>query len=73
MFKRQICPICKTGLRMLELDRREPVCPYMGCHNGKKCSRFRRIETGKKDGILSRFIKFSKVLPPPKNSPVRAF
>lgn len=66
MFKRQICPICKTGLRMLELDRREPVCPYMGCHNGKKCSRFKQLERDKNNGVLSRFIKISKVLPPPE-------
>ncbi|MDO4563684.1 MAG: hypothetical protein Q4C12_07605 [Clostridia bacterium] len=38
--KQQLCPSCKTGLDMLRLDKREPLCPFMVCHKGESCSMY---------------------------------
>lgn len=40
-----LCPRCQTGLNALLLDLLEPMCPYIGCHNGYSCSQFREIIT----------------------------
>lgn len=36
-MQKQLCPDCKTGKRMYELDPMAPECPYLSMHNGKTC------------------------------------
>lgn len=43
----QLCPNCQTGAETVKLDEREPMCPYMECHNGTTCTRFVPIEEAK--------------------------
>lgn len=50
MFKRKLCPKCKTGKYTYELDRRSPVCPYIGCYSGKKCPMYVKLEKPQKGG-----------------------
>ena len=57
MFKRKLCPKCKTGKYTYELDRRSPVCPYIGCHNGKKCPMYVKLEKPQKGGFWERITK----------------
>ena len=38
MYKKQLCLYCKTGFSLLQLDKREPMCPYIHMHNGENCS-----------------------------------
>lgn len=40
MDNNNLCQNCKTGADTLSLDEREPMCPYMVCHNGETCSMF---------------------------------
>ena len=42
--KNLLCPNCQTGANALKLDEREPMCPYLSCHNGKSCSMFVPLE-----------------------------
>ena len=47
--KKQLCPQCQTGadsykLDSLKLDSRAPMCPYLDCHNGTHCSKFRELK-----------------------------
>lgn len=37
IWKRQICPRCKTGKESYELDRRSDACPYINCCKKGKC------------------------------------
>lgn len=41
----RLCSECKTGASMLKLDEKEPMCPYIGFHNGKECSKYVAIES----------------------------
>ncbi len=59
------CPVCLTGKRTYELDKREPMCPYIHCYKDKKCCFFVDMNE-KKGGILSRIIKRVSVTPPEK-------
>ena len=59
MFKKKLCPKCKTGKYTYELDKRSPVCPYIGCYRNKRCSMFVRIEP-KKDGFWGHIFKNGK-------------
>ena len=40
MFRRELCSHCQTGKHSYELDSRSPECPYLLCHNGKKCGMY---------------------------------
>lgn len=35
-----LCATCKTGSDMLKLDEKEPMCPYIGFHNGIECTKY---------------------------------
>ena len=72
MFRKKLCPHCKTGKCSYELDPRSPVCPYLSCHNGKKCSMFKMLDEPEKWSFLNRILK-GYLLPPPKIEPVTAF
>ena len=54
MFRKKLCPQCKMGKKAYELDRRSPVCPYLSCHNGRKCTMFEKQDEPKKFGFLRR-------------------
>ena len=45
---KKLCETCKTGADAYKLDKREPMCPYLSCHNGKTCSMYVPIETKNK-------------------------
>lgn len=47
MDNSQLCPNCQTGAKTVKLDEREPICPYMECHNGTTCTRFVPIKEAK--------------------------
>ena len=67
MFKRKLCPKCKTGKYTYELDRRSPVCPYIGCYSGKKCPMYVKLEKPQKGGTLRWFTRKSvSCYPPPE-------
>ena len=38
IWKKQICPRCKTGKDSYELDKRSEACPYISCWKNGKCS-----------------------------------
>ncbi len=42
--KEQLCPICQTGKETYELDKRSPYCPYIACHNGYKCGKYKHLK-----------------------------
>ncbi len=42
--KEHLCPICQTGKETYELDKKSPCCPYIACHNGYKCGKYKKIE-----------------------------
>ena len=65
MFRKKLCPHCKTGKCSYELDPRSPVCPYLSCHNGKKCSMFKMLDEPEKRSFLNRILK-GYLLPPPR-------
>lgn len=52
MFRRKLCPRCKTGKRTYQLDNRSPECPYLACHNGKKCAMYKKLDEHKKQNIF---------------------
>lgn len=52
MFRRKLCPHCKTGKRTYQLDSRSPECPYLACHNGKKCAMYKKLDEHKKQNIF---------------------
>ena len=68
MFKRKLCPKCKTGKYTYELDKRSPVCPYIGCHNGKKCHMYVKLEKPQKGGFWERIFGNGKSTPPENRS-----
>lgn len=57
MRGKKMCSECKTGKDMYALDKRSPVCPYFYCHNGKKCSMYKKLSNSKNKGSLSNFFK----------------
>ena len=63
MFRRKLCPHCKTGKYTYELDSRSPECPYLCCHNGRKCVMYVPLE---KQAFLDVLGK-KKLLPATKN------
>ena len=40
-----LCSICKIGYESYMHDSRSPMCPYIGCNNGKTCSYFAAMDT----------------------------
>lgn len=66
MFKRKLCPKCKMGKYTYELDKRSPVCPYIGCHNGKKCSMYVKLEKPQKGGFWRGLFRNSESFTPEK-------
>ncbi len=60
------CPICLTGKRTYELDKKSPFCPYINCYKAKenKCCFFVNMSE-KKDGVLEKLLKRVH-LPPEK-------
>ena len=67
MFRRKLCPHCKTGKRTYELDSKSPECPYLCCHNGKKCAMYVPLEKEEKNGFLRRLFRKGSCTPPPEN------
>ena len=65
MFRRKLCPHCKTGKYTYELDSRSTECPYLCCHNGRKCAMYVPLESKRKTGFFRRF--WGKELPATKN------
>lgn len=66
MFRKKLCPHCKTGKYAYELDPRSPLCPYLSCHNGKKCSMFKMLGEPKKQSFISHILDKVFVTPPRK-------
>lgn len=66
MCKRKLCPHCETGKRTYELDKRSTECPYLLCHNGKKCGMYKKMNKPKKESILRGFMNWLICYPPPE-------
>lgn len=66
MHKRKLCQHCEIGKQTYELDSKSTECPYLLCHNGKKCSMYKRLNNPKKTGILKGVANWLKVTPPPE-------
>ena len=66
MFRRKLCPHCKIGKYTYELDSRSPECPYLACHNGRKCAMYEKLDESKKRSFLSRIFNKASVPPPPR-------
>ena len=64
MFRRKLCPHCKTGKYTYELDRHSPECPYLACHNGRKCAMYEKLDEPKKRSFLSRIFNKASYTPP---------
>ena len=41
---KQLCPTCLTGQDTYLLDDKAPFCPYLECHNGKTCAKYKPLE-----------------------------
>lgn len=41
---RVLCPNCKTGRDSYLIDETSPICPYLGCYNGRRCAYYVPIE-----------------------------
>ena len=66
MCRKKLCPHCKTGKHTYELDCHSPVCPYLCCHNGKKCSMYEKLNKPEKRSFLSRIFNKESVACPEK-------
>lgn len=44
MRNKNICSTCKVGYDTCLLDRHGSFCPYLYCHNGKSCSKYKSLE-----------------------------
>lgn len=42
-----------------KLDSRSPAYPYLACHNGRKCTMYKKLDKPKKYSFLGRI--FNKV------------
>lgn len=73
MKKRELCSQCAMGKHTYELDKRSSECPYIYCHNGRKCSMYKKIKRKKKAGILKDFVNWVFYPPPRKNEHLTAF
>lgn len=40
----KLCPTCKIGQETYMLDSKNPLCPYIGCHNGESCKAYKPLE-----------------------------
>ena len=54
-----LCPDCKTGRDSYLIDETSPVCPYLGCYNGRRCAYYVSIKNAQKN-ILSQFVNWLK-------------
>ena len=68
LFKKKICPRCKTGKYTYDLDPKSEACPYIGCWRRNKCHFYKPLEKDSKKGIFSGFKNKRSVTPPPKKS-----
>ena len=66
MLNRKLCPKCETGRDTYLLDGRSSECPYLYCHNGRKCGMYKKLHKPKRAGILRCFMKRVFVTPPPR-------
>ena len=57
IWKKQICPRCKTGKDSYELDKRSEACPYIGCWKNGKCSFYEPLENPSESKSFRRFNK----------------
>ena len=57
MFRRKLCPHCKTGKRTYQLDNRSPMCPYIHCYKGRTCAMYEKLDEDKNQTILERIVK----------------
>ncbi len=64
IWKKQICPRCKTGKDSYELDKRSEACPYISCWKNGKCSFYEPLEMPLKTGISIKTVtkKFLKIV-----------
>ena len=46
---KMLCPNCKTGLDMLMIDAKEPMCPFLGNYTEEGCSGYLAIDGGEKE------------------------
>lgn len=52
IWKKQICPRCKTGKDSYELDKRSEACPYIGCWKMVNVHFMSRLKNLKKENHL---------------------
>ena len=63
LFRKQICPRCKTGKYTYDLDPKSETCSYIGCWRHNKCSFYKPLEKEHKKGVFSGFKNKRSVTP----------
>lgn len=66
LFRKQICPRCKTGKYTYDLDPKSEACPYIWCWKKNKCPFYKPLEKEPKKGIFNGFKNKRSVTPPRK-------
>ncbi len=56
-FRKSICSKCQTGRDSLMLDERSPECPYLYFCDGKKCTKFVKLENSCQNRFLKKLFK----------------
>lgn len=45
MIDEGLCPVCKTGKELYELDNSAPECPYIDYYKDNSCPWFVKLDT----------------------------
>lgn len=73
MRRKNLCPNCEIGKNTYEIDGKTAECPYLYCHNGKKCTMYRKInKSDSKRGVLKMIMTKIEKFTPPENEDISA-
>ena len=61
-IKRKLCPGCKTGKEIYELDSRDTLCPYIENCVGGRCAYYVSIRKVRLKEFLKRILNINKDL-----------
>ena len=57
LFKKKICPRCKTGKYTYDLDPKSETCPYICCWKRNKCSFYKPLDKHSKSSLFHKVIE----------------
>ena len=60
LFKKKICPRCKTGKYTYDLDPKSATCPYICCWKRNKCSFYKPLDKHSKPSLFHKLIDANK-------------